>query len=426
MASISTYLQKILDAVYGEEVRGSIHGALAAMNEESSSAMEYAATAKDSAAASAELAKNEAATATQKAGDAETAAAGALASETNAKASEETATQKAEDAENAAAGALASKTDAANSAATATQKAQEAATSEEAAAISAEEAEASKKAAAIIQSEIQTMEEQVAADKEAVETAKTGAEAARDAAAGSAATSSNNALTTLNAKEAAENAALSAAQDAEDAETAKIDAQASKAAAEAAEGNAKTSAESAAASAESARQYSGKPPKPQDGTWWIWNAETAQYEDTGIGCELVGPQGIGIQDIVLTSGDHSPGTSDVYTVTLTDGSTKTISVYNGRNGTGAGDVLGISFDLVLPVSGWSDGVLTISDNRLLAQAKYKYFLGADEASKEEFIDCGVQPKDITTDGVIVFTNKEDPTMDLTVNVIRFELGANGA
>lgn len=426
MASISTYLQKILDAVYGEEVRGSIHDALAAMNEESSSAMEYAATAKDSAAASAELAKNEAATATQKAGDAETAAAAALVSETNAKASEETATQKAENAENAAAGALASKTDAANSAATATQKAQEAAASEEAAAISAEEAEASKTATAVIQSDIQMMEAQVAADKEATETAKTDAEAARDAAAGSASTSSANALAALNAKGAAEEAALSAAQDALDAKAASTDAQASKAAAETAEGNAKTSAESAAASAESAQQYSGKPPKPQDGTWWIWNAETGQYEDTQIGCELVGPQGVGIQDIVLTSGDHSPGTSDVYTVMLTDGSTKTISVYNGRNGTGAGDVLGIAFDLVLPVSGWSDGVLTISDSHLLAQAKYKYFLGADEASKEEFIDCGVQPKDVTTDGVIVFTNKEDPTMDLTVNVIRLELGANGA
>ena len=35
MADISSYLQKILDAIYGEEVRGSIHDALAAMNVES-------------------------------------------------------------------------------------------------------------------------------------------------------------------------------------------------------------------------------------------------------------------------------------------------------------------------------------------------------------------------------------------------------
>ena len=56
MANISTYLQKILSAIYGEEVRGSIHDALSAMNVESSSAMEYAKTAKDSAAASASTA----------------------------------------------------------------------------------------------------------------------------------------------------------------------------------------------------------------------------------------------------------------------------------------------------------------------------------------------------------------------------------
>ena len=67
MADISSFLKKILEAIYGEEVRGSIHDALAAMNKESSSAMEFAATAKDSAAASAEKAKTEAATATQKA-----------------------------------------------------------------------------------------------------------------------------------------------------------------------------------------------------------------------------------------------------------------------------------------------------------------------------------------------------------------------
>lgn len=63
MADISSFLKKILEAIYGEEVRGSIHDALAAMNKESSSAMEFAATAKDSAAASAEKAKNEADTA---------------------------------------------------------------------------------------------------------------------------------------------------------------------------------------------------------------------------------------------------------------------------------------------------------------------------------------------------------------------------
>lgn len=101
---------------------------------------------------------------------------------------------------------------------------------------------------------------------------------------------------------------------------------------------------------------------------------------------------MGIQDIRLTKGDHSPGTTDIYTVHMTDGSTYTISVYNGLNGTGAGDVLGISFDLVIPAEGWSEGSVTIADERLLALGTHKYFLSADEACKEEFLDAMCGPR----------------------------------
>lgn len=328
MADISSFLQKILDAVYGEEVRGSIHDALSAMNKESSSAMEFAATAKDSATASAEKAKSEAQVAAQKATEAWNSAERALQSE-------QKALESGHQAVDAAGRAQESETNAANS-------------------------------------ETETI---------------------------------RNALSASSAKDAAEAAKLVAEQ-AKDA--------------------AWKSAKDAADSATKAEQYSGKPPMPQNGTWWIWNAETGEYYDTKISCELRGPIGIGIDDIQLTSGDHSPGTTDIYTVLLTDGSSYTISVYNGLNGTGAGDVLGISFDLVIPASGWKDGSITIADNRLLALATHKYFLSADEACKEKFIDCNVQPKDITTTGFITFTNETDPAMDLTVNLIRFELSGNGA
>lgn len=56
MANIETYLAKILSATYGEEVRGSIHDAINAMNIESENAMSYAATAKESAVNSANAA----------------------------------------------------------------------------------------------------------------------------------------------------------------------------------------------------------------------------------------------------------------------------------------------------------------------------------------------------------------------------------
>lgn len=426
MANIATFLQKILDAVYGEEVRGSIHDALAAMNVESSNAMEYAATAKDSAKASAAEAKKHETGAGKKADEAAASAGAAKTSETNAKASETTAIQKASEAMTAAAGAKASEAEAANSAATATQKALDAAGSQAAAAQSAAEAKVSKETAATIKSDVEKMGAQVKTDKDEADAANQEAQAAKEAAVSSAETSSENALTALNAKTAAETAKTAA-------EAAKTAAENARTATETAAENAERDADDAsqaaaeaAASALSAQQYSGKPPKPQDGTWWIWDVGQKKYIDTGIGCELVGPQGIGIEDIVLTSGDHTPGTSDVYTIKLTDGTSKTISVYNGRNGTGAGDVLGIAFDLVLPASGWVDGVITISDNRFLASAKYKYFVGAWETSKEEYLNCGVETKDVTTNGAITFINKKDPTADLTVNVLRLELGANGA
>ena len=426
MANIATFLQKILDAVYGEEVRGSIHDALAAMNIESSEAMRFAATAKDSAAASALEAKASAATAEQKATEVLDSARAAKTSETNAKTSELNAIQQASNAANAAAAAKASETAAGNSEVVATQKAQEAADSQAAAAQSEAEAKAAEERIKTIRSDVETLGAQATADKTAAETAKTDAEAARDAA-----------LISQNGAKDSENAALVAKAAAElaknDAEAAKLAAQAAKTAAEtakidaeAAKDKAKESEDSAAKSALTAQQYSGKPPKPQDGTWWIWDAEQQKYLDSGIACDLVGPTGNGIKDIKLTKGDHTPGTTDIYTVTMTDGSTMTISVYNGRNGTGTGDVLGIAFDLVLPASGWVNGELTVADSRLLALATHKYLVDADEASREEYLECNVQARNITTTGFITFKNDTDPTMDLTVNVIRLELSANGS
>lgn len=425
MANISVHLQKILDAIYGEEVRGSIHDALAAMNIESSNAMEFAATAKDSAKASAETAKGHADTATKKAGEALDSSNRAKDSETSAKASELNAVNKANEATTAAAEAKASETAAANSEATAAQKAQEAADSKSAAALSEAEAKAAEERSKTIRSEVETLGAQATADRTAAETAKIAAETARDGAL----VSQNEAKTSENAALVAKIAAEFAKEDAEAAkeaaQTAKTAAESARDAASVDADDAAQAASAAAASALSAQQYSGKPPKPQGGTWWIWDAAQQKYTDTGIGCELVGPTGNGVQDLKLTSGDHSPGTTDIYTVTMTDGRTSIISVYNGRNGTGAGDVLGIWFDLVLPASGWANGEITIADNRLLALSTHKYFVSADEASREEYLECNVQPRDITTTGFITFKNDTDPTEDITVNVIRFELSANG-
>jgi hypothetical protein len=46
---------------------------------------------------------------------------------------------------------------------------------------------------------------------------------------------------------------------------------------------------------------------------------------------LKGPTGNGIVSVTLTAGDHSPGTTDTYTITYTDATTATFTVYNGQD-----------------------------------------------------------------------------------------------
>ena len=410
MADISSFLKKILSAIYGEEVRGSIHDALAAMNTEASSAMEFASTAKDSAQANAAAAKKSAEDADKKATSASESAAAAALSEGSIKTSEENVNKQAADAKEAAAGAKASETEAKNSEEIAKQKAQEATDAKTATTLAEGEVKAAEERVRTIRSEAETLGAQATADRNAAEEARAAAEAARDAAVNS-----------QNGAKASEDAAAVSKTDAEAAKTVAENARES---AENSEANAKTYKESAAESAATAQQYSGKPPKPENGTWWIWDAEKGIYVNTNISCELTGPTGNGIQSIQLTQGNHTPGSTDIYTVTMTDGSKYNIAVYNGLNGTGTGDVLGIHFDLVLPASGWSNGSITVAESRLVAAAKYKYLIDAYEASREEYLECNVRPKDISTTGFITFVNDTDPVKDITVNIVRLELSVN--
>ena len=57
-----------------------------------------------------------------------------------------------------------------------------------------------------------------------------------------------------------------------------------------------------------------------------------------------GDPGSSIARIERTAGTGAPGTTDTYTVTLTDGSTFTFEVYNGRDGQGAGDMTKAVYD----------------------------------------------------------------------------------
>lgn len=98
MADVDKYLAKILSAVYGEEVRGSIHDAIQVMNVEATEAYDTAVTAKDSAAASAAAAK--------------TSEDNAKVSETNAKTSEDNAKESEDNAKESEDNAKVSETNA--------------------------------------------------------------------------------------------------------------------------------------------------------------------------------------------------------------------------------------------------------------------------------------------------------------------------
>ena len=80
-----------------------------------------------------------------------------------------------------------------------------------------------------------------------------------------------------------------------------------------------------------------------------------------------GDTGVGIASIARTSGTGAAGTTDTYTITLTDGSTSTFTVYNGKDGaSGSGTETtthGIVWDLVNVTS--SNNSVSVADGASL-------------------------------------------------------------
>lgn len=143
MSNIQGYLQRIMQAVYGKDVRQSIHDAIEMIDS-------VADTAKDSATASAKMAETMAENAGKYADEAQTCVVAAAASEANAKASETAVKASENAAKTSADNAAASETVVAESKDAAAASEANAKTSEEAAGRSAEVA--TEKAAAADQS----------------------------------------------------------------------------------------------------------------------------------------------------------------------------------------------------------------------------------------------------------------------------------
>ena len=175
--------------------------------------------------------------------------------------------------------------------------------------------------------------------QKAAESAQTGAQAAKTAAesAQEAAESAKDAA--ASSSTAAGQKASQAAQSAEDAASAKSAAE-----------TAKTDAQAARDAivnmiVEAVTLETGKPATVSKSL-----ADNVYKLAFGLprgGTGAPGPRGApgnGISGIELKNGTHAPGTSDVYTITLTDGTTFDFEVYNGANGQGAGDMLASVYD----------------------------------------------------------------------------------
>ena len=116
-----------------------------------------------------------------------------------------------------------------------------------------------------------------------------------------------------------------------------------------------------------------------------------------------GATGNGISSVTLLSGTHAAGTTDTYTITFTDSTTTTFGVYNGANGTGAGDMLAATydpnsksadaFDMTNMVEGTTNKIFTATERTKLSGI-------ADNANN--YIHPSTHSADIITDGT---TNK---------------------
>lgn len=122
--------------------------------------------------------------------------------------------------------------------------------------------------------DVQDIKDETVKIKDAAEEAKSGAVSAKDAAE----SANQNAQAAKSDAQAAKNGA----------ETAKVKTLEAQGAAEtardgalAAKSDAITARDEAREARDIAKQYSGKPAKSIDGTWWLWNAETGKYEDSG-------------------------------------------------------------------------------------------------------------------------------------------------
>ena len=401
----------------GVEAYADQAGQSATQSAGSAATAQGAATAAD---ASKTAAAGSATAAQKSAADAQASKTAAGKSETNAAGSAAAADKSKVDAQAAQRAAESAKTAAESSAilaggkaAEAGQKATEAGNSASAAAESAAAAAKSKTDAEAAKTAAQTAKTEAEAARTASETAKTTAqtaqgkaEAARDAAEVSAASAADSST-------AAGASATAAAASAQTAIAKAGEASTSAGAAKTSETNAKKSETAAGLSADAAEQarqaiealgvqgvtlaagsqVAVEKVVASDGTVTL-KFSIPQGAKGDKGC--TGDRGVSISTIERTAGTGAAGTTDTYTITLSDGSTSTFAVYNGRDGEGSGDMAASVYD----PAGKSSQVATEAE---LEALPVKHLVGTDAAP--------VNLDDLLEPGIYYITGTQTTTKD---------------
>lgn len=91
---------------------------------------------------------------------------------------------------------------------------------------------------------------------------------------------------------------------------------------------------------------------------------------------------------------------------------------------GLEDLQHIGISVTLPAANWSGGAQTVAHASLLADSNYIYLVGADAGTRNVYDSYGVSADNVTTNGQMTFRCNTTPTVDLSVFIIRLEVGTD--
>lgn len=274
---------------------------------------------------------------------------------------------------------------------------------------------------------------------QAAQTAQAGAESAKQDAETAASGVAENAQAAIDAKAAAEQAAQTASDAKADAESAQGAAQQaasyaeasiaataqnaqaaaqSASTAQAAAGSAGAYADSASESADEAERWAKEAQSIAGGGVTSFNGRggTVTPQAGDYTAEMVGadPAGAAAAAAGEVQGDLDRHKEDD-TRHLMEGERDTWNAKSGKAESTA---------VTLLASGWSGGQQTVLDDFIIAEG-YDYIVAPEAGSYGVYAGSMIRASDISVDGAITFTAEEVPGEDITVNILRIEVEADG-